>query len=121
MNYDINNIPIQIEGVNLPAIPGPSSNVVDLESDINSDSADSDDSNEDPPKEKSRRLYFKKETTKLSPHLKGLMGEANLRYARGDLETAKKMCFEVIRQVPDAYEPYLTLSQMYETTNLKKI
>lgn len=48
------------------------------------------------------------------------MGEANLRYARGDLETSKKMCFEVIRQMPDAYEPYLTLSQMYENTNPKK-
>lgn len=48
------------------------------------------------------------------------MGEANLRYARGDLETAKKMCFEVIRQAPDVYEPYLTLSQMYESTNVKK-
>lgn len=58
--------------------------------------------------------------SKLSPHLKGLMGEANVRYARGDLETSKKMCFEVIRQMPDAYEPYLTLSQMYENTNPKK-
>lgn len=58
--------------------------------------------------------------SKLSPHLKGLMGEANVRYARGDLETSKKMCFEVIRQIPDAYEPYLTLSQMYENTNPKK-
>lgn len=62
----------------------------------------------------------RKEISKLSPHLKGLMGEANVRYARGDLETSKKMCFEVIRQVPDAYEPYLTLSQMYENTNPKK-
>lgn len=48
------------------------------------------------------------------------MGEANVRYARGDIETSKKMCFEVIRQVPDAYEPYLTLSQMYENINPKK-
>lgn len=48
------------------------------------------------------------------------MGEANLRYARGDREIAKRMCYEVIRQAPDAYEPYLTLSQLYETTNLKK-
>ncbi|XP_050510726.1 general transcription factor 3C polypeptide 3 [Diabrotica virgifera virgifera] len=62
----------------------------------------------------------KKDPSKLPAHLKGLMGEANLRYARGDLETAKKMCFEVIRQAPDSYEPYLTLSQMYETTNQKK-
>lgn len=63
---------------------------------------------------------MRKETTKLTSHLKGLMGEANVRYARGDLEISKKMCFEVIRQVPDAYEPYFTLSQMYENTNPKK-
>ncbi|XP_056639474.1 general transcription factor 3C polypeptide 3 [Diorhabda sublineata] len=62
----------------------------------------------------------RKENSKLPSHLKGLMGEANLRYARGDLDTAKKMCFEVIRQAPDAYEPYLTLSQMYENVNMKK-
>lgn len=48
------------------------------------------------------------------------MGEANLRFARGELELAKKMCFEVIRQVPDAIEPYLTLAQMYENNNIKK-
>lgn len=70
-------------------------------------------------KEKGKKT-FRKDPSKLSPHLKGLMGEANLRYARGDRETAKKMCFEVIRQSPDAYEPYLTLSQMYENTNLRK-
>lgn len=48
------------------------------------------------------------------------MGEANLRYARGDIDVAKRMCFEVIRQAPDAYEPFITLSQMYENTNVKK-
>lgn len=63
---------------------------------------------------------IRKDVSKLSPHLKGLMGEANVRFARGDLETSKKMCFEVIRQVRDAYEPYLTLCQMYENTNPTK-
>lgn len=48
------------------------------------------------------------------------MGEANLRFARGEVELAKKMCFEVIRQSPNAYEPYLTLAQMHENINLKK-
>lgn len=48
------------------------------------------------------------------------MGEANLRYARGDIETAKKMCFEVMRQVPDAYEPYLTLAQISENSDPTK-
>lgn len=50
----------------------------------------------------------------------GLMGEANLRFARGETELAKKMCFEIIRQAPDAYEPYLTLAQIYENHNVKK-
>lgn len=48
------------------------------------------------------------------------MGEANLRYARGDIENSKRMCYEVIRQEPEAYEPYVTLAQLYETSNLKK-
>nr|CAI5838401.1 unnamed protein product [Callosobruchus analis] len=58
--------------------------------------------------------------SKLDATLKGLMGEANLRYARGDIETAKRMCFEVIRQCPEAAEPYHTLAQMYENVNMKK-
>ncbi|KAL1494431.1 hypothetical protein ABEB36_010030 [Hypothenemus hampei] len=61
----------------------------------------------------------KKFVSKLSPHLRGLMGEANLRFARGEVEMAKKICFEVIRQAPDAYEPYLTMAQMYENNNVK--
>ena len=36
---------------------------------------------------------------RLEPALQGLMGEANLRFARGDAETAERMCMEVIRQV----------------------
>ena len=42
------------------------------------------------------------------------MGEANLRYARGDRETAVRMCMEVIRQDPSAPEPFQTLSTLYE-------
>lgn len=63
---------------------------------------------------------LKKISSKLSVHLRGLMGEANLRFARGEVELAKKMCFEVIRQSPEAFEPYLTLAQMYENQNIKK-
>ncbi|KAJ8972675.1 hypothetical protein NQ317_001695 [Molorchus minor] len=70
--------------------------------------------------QKKNKRKLRKYTSKLPVYLQGLMGEANLRCARGDLDTSKKMCFEVIRQAPDAYEPYLTLSQMYETTNTKK-
>lgn len=50
----------------------------------------------------------------LPPALKGLMGEANLRYARGDHEMAIKMCLEIIRQVPTAPEPFHTLAVLYE-------
>lgn len=42
------------------------------------------------------------------------MGEANLRFVRGDRETAIRMCMEVIRQDPTAPEPYQTLSNVYE-------
>ncbi|CAB3241040.1 unnamed protein product [Arctia plantaginis] len=46
--------------------------------------------------------------------LTGLMGEANLRFVRGDKDTAEKMCHEIIKQVPTAPEPYQTLAQIYE-------
>ncbi|KAJ9585403.1 hypothetical protein L9F63_002786, partial [Diploptera punctata] len=50
----------------------------------------------------------------LPPALQGLMGEANLRYARGERETAVKMCLEIIRQVPTTPEPFQTLAVLYE-------
>lgn len=46
--------------------------------------------------------------------LQGLMGEANLRYARGQNELAEKVCLEIIRQVPLAHEPFLTLAQIHD-------
>ncbi|XP_068626605.1 general transcription factor 3C polypeptide 3 [Battus philenor] len=52
--------------------------------------------------------------TRLSPVLLGLMGEANLRFVRGDKETAERMCHEIIKQIPTAPEPYQTLAQIYE-------
>jgi len=42
------------------------------------------------------------------------MGEANLRYVRGDKDAAVRMCMEVIRQDPTAPEPFQTLSTLYE-------
>ncbi len=51
---------------------------------------------------------------RLDPALQGLMGEANLRYARGDRDMAVRMCMEVIRQDPSAPEPFQTLSTLYE-------
>ena len=51
---------------------------------------------------------------KLDPTLQGLIGEANLSFVRGDIETAIKLCFEVIRHDPRAPEPFQTLSTVYE-------
>uniref|UniRef100_A0AAG5D271 General transcription factor 3C polypeptide 3 n=1 Tax=Anopheles atroparvus TaxID=41427 RepID=A0AAG5D271_ANOAO len=51
----------------------------------------------------------------LPPALQGLMGEANLCYVRGDTKTAKDLCLEIIRQVPLAHEPFITLAQIHET------
>jgi predicted Zn-dependent protease len=42
------------------------------------------------------------------------MGEANLRFVRGDRDTAIRMCMEIIRQDPTAPEPFQTLSNLYE-------
>lgn len=43
------------------------------------------------------------------------MGEANLRYARGENDLAEKVCLEIIRQVPLASEPFLTLAQIHDS------
>lgn len=51
--------------------------------------------------------------------LQGLMGEANLCYARGQTDLAEKVCLEIIRQVPLAPEPFLTLAQIYESNTEK--
>lgn len=59
-------------------------------------------------------VRYRKPLRKLPPALKGLMGEANLRFARGDKETAVKICLEIIRQVPTAPEPFLTLAGIYD-------
>lgn len=66
---------------------------------------------EDKKKSSKRKVKIKRT---LPPALKGLMGEANLRYARGDHDTAMKMCLEIIRQVPTAPEPFQTLSSLYD-------
>ncbi|XP_058462779.1 general transcription factor 3C polypeptide 3 [Malaya genurostris] len=56
----------------------------------------------------------------LPPALQGLMGQANLCYARGDTEMAKQLCLEIVRQVPLAHEPFITLAQIYETEDPEK-
>ncbi|CAG0883453.1 unnamed protein product [Cyprideis torosa] len=51
---------------------------------------------------------------RLPPVLQGLLGEANLRFARGNSEEAITMCLEVVRQAPYAPESFQTLSMIYE-------
>ncbi|CAH2102231.1 unnamed protein product [Euphydryas editha] len=61
-----------------------------------------------------KSIVRRRRGTRLSPALMGLMGEANLRFARGDVEMAERMCHEIIKQLPTAAEPYQTLAQIYE-------
>ena len=68
-----------------------------------------------------KQKKHKKDHSKIPVHLKGLMGEANLRFARGEHDVAEKMCFEIIRQVPMAHEPYMTLWQIHENSPQKSI
>ncbi|KAI4457182.1 transcription initiation factor iiic tfiiic polypeptide 3-related [Holotrichia oblita] len=72
-------------------------------------------------KQKLYKIRAIRKRSKIPTHLKGLMGEANLRFARGEYEIAQKMCFELIRQAPMAYEPYWTLSQLYENDPIKSV
>jgi len=45
----------------------------------------------------------KKKRRVLPPVLQGLMGEANLRFAKGEVDLAAKICMEIIRQVVLVY------------------
>ncbi|KAF7243764.1 General transcription factor 3C polypeptide 3 [Varanus komodoensis] len=56
----------------------------------------------------------KRPRSKLPRALRGLMGEANIRFARGEHGEAILMCMEIIRQAPVAYEPFSTLAMIYE-------
>ena len=51
---------------------------------------------------------------KLAKDLLGLVGQANLHFARGDHAGAIDMCMEVIRLAPTSPEPFQTLSLIYE-------
>ncbi|XP_064605107.1 general transcription factor 3C polypeptide 3-like [Liolophura sinensis] len=64
-----------------------------------------------------KKQKYKKKKRKggdLPKHLQGLMGEAHLKFARGEHEEAVKMCMEVIRLAPMAAEPFQTLGLLYE-------
>ncbi|KAM8871437.1 general transcription factor 3C polypeptide 3 [Synchiropus picturatus] len=65
-------------------------------------------------RENKKMLKARRKRSKLPRALRGLMGEANIRYARGDKEDAIMMCMEIIRQAPLAYEPFSTLAMIYE-------
>lgn len=73
--------------------------------------------NDDEPQQsstQSEKAKRNRRVTRLPPTLQALMGEANLRFARGDVEYAVKICHEIIAQIPTASEPYKTLAQIYE-------
>nr|CAH7762886.1 unnamed protein product [Callosobruchus chinensis] len=112
---EADGMPIHIEVADIPSTSG----FRDIEESLEAESFE-DYGSESPDKERPSAPTRGPAASKLDVTLKGLMGEANLRYARGDIETAKKMCFEVIRQCREAAEPYLTLAQMYENVNMKK-
>ncbi|XP_025995766.2 general transcription factor 3C polypeptide 3 isoform X1 [Solenopsis invicta] len=62
----------------------------------------------------------KKRKRVLPPVLQGLMGEANLRFAKGEVDLAAQICMEIIRQVPSAPEPFQTLAMIYENDQPEK-
>uniref|UniRef100_A0A8D3BL31 General transcription factor IIIC, polypeptide 3 n=1 Tax=Scophthalmus maximus TaxID=52904 RepID=A0A8D3BL31_SCOMX len=65
-------------------------------------------------RENKKMMRERRHRSKLPRALRGLMGEANIRYARGDKDDAILMCMEIIRQAPLAYEPFATLAMIYE-------
>ncbi|XP_029696646.1 general transcription factor 3C polypeptide 3 [Takifugu rubripes] len=65
-------------------------------------------------RENKKMMKERRHRSKLPRALRGLMGEANIRYARGEKEDAIMMCMEIIRQAPLAFEPFSTLAMIYE-------
>uniref|UniRef100_A0A182RBD7 General transcription factor 3C polypeptide 3 n=1 Tax=Anopheles funestus TaxID=62324 RepID=A0A182RBD7_ANOFN len=63
---------------------------------------------------------MRRQKRSLPTALQGLMGQANLCYARGDTKTAEDLCLEIIRQVPLAHEPFITLAQISEMNDPEK-
>ena len=63
---------------------------------------------------KKARLGMPRTRKKLDATLQGMIGEANVKFAKGDFDTAIKLCMEVIRNDSSAPDPYQTLSTIYE-------
>lgn len=59
----------------------------------------------------------KSKRSKLSATLRALMGQANVSYAKGDKQAAVKMCLEIIKEAPEASEPFKMLATVYEEMN----
>lgn len=74
----------------------------------------SEDSSEDESKTTKPKGVRRSGRSKLSATLRGVMGQANVCYAQGDTETAVKMCLEIIKEQPQASEPFKTLASIYE-------
>ncbi|CAF0965331.1 unnamed protein product [Adineta ricciae] len=55
--------------------------------------------------------------SRLNQEYQALMGEANMAYVHGDIPKAIRICQEVITNVPNAAEPYLTIARIYEDQN----
>ncbi|XP_077511891.1 general transcription factor 3C polypeptide 3 isoform X3 [Amblyomma americanum] len=53
-------------------------------------------------------------SSRLPRDLQGLVGQANLSFARGAHDDAVKMCMEVVRLAPHCPEPFQTLGMIYE-------
>ncbi|XP_035901705.1 general transcription factor 3C polypeptide 3 [Anopheles stephensi] len=66
------------------------------------------------------KSVYRRQKRCLPTALQGLMGQANLCYARGDVKTAEDLCMEIIRQLPLAHEPFITLAQIHEMTDPEK-
>ncbi|EAA07253.3 AGAP010426-PA [Anopheles gambiae str. PEST] len=66
------------------------------------------------------KVTLRRQRRFLPAALQGLMGQANLCYARGDVRTAEDLCMEIIRQVPLAHEPFITLAQIHEMDDPEK-
>ncbi|XP_054719964.1 general transcription factor 3C polypeptide 3-like [Uloborus diversus] len=63
---------------------------------------------------KNKKKRTRRKMCHLPKELEGLMGAANLNFAKGNTEDAIKMCMELIRTAPTAQEPFQTLGVIYE-------
>lgn len=67
-----------------------------------------------PATQRRRARAKRRRLCELPPKLKQTMGRANILWARGEIEQAKAICMELIRQVPKCSEPFQSLGMMFE-------